>query len=98
MASSPGAYTRGPGDRPIRVTLDAEHGDAVSVALVEAIAARQGVDPTEADFHLGEYVDANALDALYRHARANADASWSLEFDVDGHAVTVDSDGRITVD
>ena len=98
MASSPGASTRGPDDRPIRVTLDPEHGDAVSVAVVEAIADRQGVDPTEVDFHLDEHVDADALDALARHASANDDASWSLEFDVAGVSVTVRSDGRIAVD
>ena len=94
MASSPGSDPTGAGDRGHHVTFDA----GVSVDVVEAIADRKGVDPTEVDFHLDEHVDADALDALARHASANDDASWSLEFDVAGVSVTVLSDGRITVD
>lgn len=98
MASSPGAYTRGPGDRPDRVTVEAGETDAITVAVVEVIAAVEGVDPVEVDVRLDEHVDPDALDALYRHARANDRAAWSLEFDLDGHAVTVESDGRVAVD
>lgn len=98
MASSPGAYTRGPGDRPYRVIVDAGETDAVTVAVVETIAAIEGVDPVEVETRLDDHVDPDALDALYRHARANDRASWSFEFDVGGHAVTLESDGWISVD
>lgn len=94
MATSPGTDPTGAGDRPHHATF----ATGVSVAVVEAIADREGVDPTEVDVHLAEHVDPDALDALYRHASTNADDSWSIEFDADGHRVTVRSDGRITVD
>lgn len=94
MASSPGSDPTGAGDRGHRAAFDT----GVSVDVVEAVADHQGVCPTEVDFHLDEHVDSDALDALYRHARANDEASWSFEFDVAGVSVTVRSDGRIAVD
>jgi len=97
MASSTGSERTGPGGRPRRGPIEGDEA-SISVAVVEAIAGRQGVCPTEVDFRLDEHVDPDALDALARHARTNAEASWTLEFEVDGHAVTVRSDGRIVVD
>ena len=94
MATSPGSDPTGAGDRSQHASFDA----GVSVDVVEAVADRQGVCPTEVDFRLDEHVDPDALDALCRHARANDDVSWSLEFDVAGVSVTVDSDGRVAVD
>ena len=94
MASSPGSDPTGAGDRDDHAPLDA----GVCVDVVEAIADREGIDPTEVDFQLDEHVNSDALDALARHASAHDDASWSLEFDVADVSVTVRSDGRIAVD
>lgn len=65
-----------------------------SVTLIRAVAAERGVEPDELQFRLQEEVDTDALDALARHDGAD----WQLEFRVDDHDVTVESDGTVVVD
>ena len=98
MASSPGSSPGRGGDRAHLAEVGAGGDGSVSVAVVEAVADARGVDPAEVDFRLDDHVDADALDALYRHARRREAASWRLDFHVDGTAVTVRSDGTIAVD
>lgn len=67
--------------------------ESMSMAIVEAIAAAEGVDPADLDVRLGDFVDPEAVDAL-----SAADVTWRLEFEVRDHAVEVSSDGTVVVD
>lgn len=66
--------------------------DTPSLAVVEAIAAIEGVDPTEVD-PLGRTIDMDALDAIVQPPVDDADVQVS--FLVHGYQVTVSSDGRL---
>lgn len=70
--------------------------ESLSTALAAMVARAKGADPTEG-FRLYEYVDPEALDALFDHSRRWADASWRLEFEAGEETIVVDSDGGIEV-
>lgn len=97
MASSPGSDPASAGDLPYRVEIDETGEGAVVTTVVEAIATVRGVDPIDLDVNLNDHVDTDALECLYRHARRNAGGDLQLQFDVDGLAVCVRGDGRVTV-
>ncbi|KPN29393.1 hypothetical protein SY89_00106 [Halolamina pelagica] len=61
--------------------------------IVEAVAAADGVDPTELD-PLYEYINPEALVILAKQERRE----WSLTFQFSDHQVTVSHDSRILVD
>ncbi|MFP8956621.1 HalOD1 output domain-containing protein [Natrialbaceae archaeon A-CW3] len=75
-----------------------EHA-SVSVAIVEAIAAFERLAPTaspkELGFTLYDYVDADALDALFDGQQVTE--RLVLEFVVDRYEVRVEGGGRILV-
>jgi len=73
----------------------AVRGDAenVSVAVIESIAAVAGTDPLEMEPPLYEAVDTDALDKLFERGDPER-----VEFEYDGHEVTVTGDGTVTVD
>ncbi|UPV75872.1 hypothetical protein M0R89_07380 [Halorussus limi] len=72
-------------------------GDAVSISetIIEAVAAAEGVDPTDRDLQLYEAVDLEALDALFD--RRSSDGHWQFEFSVDDYLVVVTGDGNVSV-
>lgn len=70
--------------------------ESLSTALAAMVARAKGADPTE-EFRLYEYVDPEALDALFEHSRRWADASWQLEFEAGDETIVVGSDGTIEV-
>ncbi|NHN60789.1 MULTISPECIES: HalOD1 output domain-containing protein [Halorussus] len=95
MATADGNTLRS-GQTPIHETFHDTAGDAsLSETVIDAVAAAEGVDPTDADFELYEAVDLEALDALFE--RRSRDGRWRFEFTIDGLLVTVDGDGRIAV-
>lgn len=61
--------------------------------LVEAVAEAEGVEPTDLDYSLQEYIPLDAVTQLAAHENA----SWTLMFELPGHTVTVTSDGTILV-
>jgi hypothetical protein len=65
---------------------------SVSVAVVEALAAVNGCDPTEMD-PIGETVDLESVAELLR----SSSSSFRLDFTVGGFEVTVYSDRSMTV-
>lgn len=67
---------------------------SLTVAIVEAIADVEGVDPSDLDFALSEYLNPAVLDALDRDGRGE----WEIDFVVEAHLVTLDSDGHLVVD
>ncbi|GAB3679364.1 hypothetical protein GCM10028857_00640 [Salinarchaeum chitinilyticum] len=73
-------------------------GDAsrtpLSVRVVRSLADARDVDPMELEFRLGDAIDTDALDAMGDHDGAD----WELEFEVDGHEVTVAPGERVRVD
>ncbi|MFP9190161.1 HalOD1 output domain-containing protein [Natronosalvus vescus] len=72
---------------------------SVSVAIVEAIAAVERVAPTttpkELGFTLYDYIDTDALDALFDGQQVSE--CLEVEFDVDCYEIRVEGSGRILV-
>jgi hypothetical protein len=70
-----------------------------SELVIEAVAEREGVSPTELSRPLNEVVDPEALDALFEpqpNGRPRSDGR--VEFEYYGYTVTVDVDGTVTVE
>lgn len=69
----------------------------VSVRVVEAVAAREGIDPLEVSPPLYDAIDPTALDALFAPTGSANRTSGTVSFTYRGHRVRVESDGRITL-
>ncbi|MFC6765805.1 HalOD1 output domain-containing protein [Natrinema soli] len=69
----------------------------VSIRVVEAVAARDGVDPLELSPPLHDAVDPTALDALFEPTGSGNRTAGTVSFTYRGHRVHVESDGRITL-
>lgn len=67
---------------------------ALSVRVVRSLADARDVDPMDLEFRLGDAIDTDALDAMDDHGSTD----WELEFEVDGHHVTVAPDALVRVD
>ena len=74
---------------------DSDGPAALSETVIEAVAAAEGVDPTDCDLELYEAVDLEALDALFE--RRSEDGRWRFEFSVDRYLVVVEGCGRVAV-
>lgn len=70
------------------------HGEQTppSIRIVEEIAAREGVKPTDLDSVLYDNIDPDAIDSLFAGG-----ADGRLCFTAFGYAVTVDTEGGVTV-
>lgn len=73
---------------------DTDEEDLI-LAIIEAVAAAKGKDPTTLDLHLADQIALDELAALYAHSE-RFDTTWTMEFPVDEYRVTVNSDGQIT--
>ena len=72
--------------------------DRASYSVIEAVADRVGVDPTELRPGLSDVVDPDSLDHLFARAGDGESASIGcIEFRYCGYDVTVYSDGRVDV-
>ncbi len=70
----------------------------LTTTLAHALADVAGVDVTDAEFTLSDYVDPEALDRLFKpRADDTPRLGGHLSFTAWGCQVTVYSDGRITV-
>lgn len=69
-------------------------GDDLVVDIVDALAAAKDVDPTAEDLQLAGQIDLDAIVGLYTGHHPD---DLTVEFTVDGHAVTVRGDGQVTV-
>lgn len=63
-----------------------------SLAVVEAVAEAEGVDPADLDPPLARVIDPDALDALF----TDGSSGW-MTFHYSGYAVTVHADGSVDV-
>lgn len=68
--------------------------ESVVYEILREIAAADGVEPSDLDFLLQEYIDVDALQKLVDHSGS----VWTLSFEVPGHTVTVTSDEVILID
>lgn len=69
-----------------------------SMAVVEAVAAEAGVDPTELDRPLHDVIDPDALNRLVDSYAGRPGASpFEVSFSYYGYAVTVSSTGAVWV-
>lgn len=71
--------------------------ESVCRDVVEAVAARMGVDPLDLDRPLGDVVDPDSLGRLFRDGGRDR-PTGRVEFRYCGYDVTVSSDGRVEVD
>lgn len=71
----------------------AEADGRPSVAVLEAVAAEEGCEPTDLDAPLYEHVDPEALDAL-----VSSPIKGRITFTYHGYRLTVDDDGAVSVD
>lgn len=68
----------------------------LDVAIVEGIAEKEGIDPTDLGYSLQQYIDTDVLEAL--DATGGRKGEWRLRFRVADHTVTVDSEERVLID
>lgn len=76
-----------------QVRYDRGAGEPPSIAVATALARYNDEDVTAASTQLYEYVDPEALDALFEETSGEGNRSVTVvEFDADGAAVTVRPD------
>lgn len=68
---------------------------ATVVAIVTAVAEKEGTDPTELTPPLTEVLDMEALDRLLDSAGSRQ--QMTVQFSYRGHTVAVDADGQVEV-
>ncbi|UPW01308.1 hypothetical protein M0R88_04185 [Halorussus gelatinilyticus] len=73
---------------------DPDSSEPISRSIYTALAAVEGVAPTDLDVQLYDYVDVEAIDDLYR---APAAADWEFTFSVEKYAIRVRADGEVAV-
>lgn len=74
-----------------------EAGEPLSTAVASAVAAADDTIPTETPWKLTEFIDPDALDALFAQYNAVGGDIWRFEFGIDRFHVVVDSAGVISV-
>ena len=62
--------------------------------IIEAIADVKGIEPSELDLALYEYIEPEAIQQLASHGTA----SWTLSFKLPGHQVAITNEGAVLVD
>lgn len=75
------------------VAPSASRSEAVTEAVIEAVADEEGVSPLQLE-PLATVIDPDALNALYSEDRRGV----KLEFAYHGYRVRVDADGRLALD
>ncbi|WP_254761960.1 HalOD1 output domain-containing protein [Natrinema marinum] len=67
----------------------------VSIRVVEAVAAREGIDPFEVSPPLHDSIDPAALDALFEPTMTGDRATGTVTFRFHDYRVRVGSDGSV---
>lgn len=75
-----------------------DESDHVSVAIVEAVAEAEGVQPAELTPPLYDVVDTDALDRLFAPNSQRQLTEGTTRFTYNGYTVTVEADGEIRVE
>ena len=72
--------------------------ESLSTALADMVARCRGVDPLDEEFRLFDYLDPDAVDDLYEHARRHPATEWRLECNLGDQRLEVRSDGVVRID
>lgn len=83
-------------DAELHRTEHAPGDGPITDAIVEALAAVEGVDPEVLDLRLYDSVDGDAVERLYETA-ADRGERLRLVFTIDAYEVVVDNDGYVAV-
>ena len=75
---------------------DRDGETSLSIAVIEAVAEAEGVEPVEMESTLYEAVDPDALDRLFTGRELEAFAG-RVVFELGAHEVTVQSNGDVLV-
>lgn len=75
---------------------DAENGETPAMAIVDAVAAAEGVDATELP-SLYDVIDTDALNKLFTTKNGEVGTEAILSFSVNDWNVFISADGRIRV-
>jgi hypothetical protein len=91
-----------PAKRSITVVGTTRQGlpddEPLSVAVINELAAREGVDPTQLDPPLYEVVDPDSLDSLFRlGTNTDGQSVGTVSFRYGSYDVEVASDGTVSV-
>lgn len=71
---------------------------SASTAVIETVAAREGVDPTELNVPLYETINPDALDQFVRHAsEAGGETAVQLELTYYGYELVITADGSVRI-
>ncbi|WP_226483266.1 HalOD1 output domain-containing protein [Natrinema amylolyticum] len=62
--------------------------------VIECLADADGLEPTELDYNLHDYIDPDVLRKLGEMERG----TWEITFQVSDHQVTINQDGGIIID
>ncbi|MEY7850513.1 HalOD1 output domain-containing protein [Natrarchaeobius sp. A-rgal3] len=76
-----------------RVQYEYESDEPPSIAVTMALAQYRGEDVTRTSTHLYDYVDPEALDALFDGSRDGDRSAHRVEFEVEGATVVVGQTG-----
>lgn len=68
--------------------------ESMTSDIIEAVADSEDVEPDELELVLNDYIDLDAVNRLAEHDNS----TWTLNFELPEHSVTVTSDGLILVD
>jgi len=69
-------------------------GRSLTQEIIEAVADKKGVEPSELDFALYNYIDADALEHFADHEKG----SWTLSFEIPDYIVTITNNRTDPVD
>lgn len=77
----------------VRTTINfEEHYDAVSVAVLKALAEAEGVQPCETNICLFEYADIGAIERVFDSSPPGISRCGTVSFSVRDYVVTIDVD------
>ncbi len=82
----------------LHTSNSASNRDPVSIRVVEAVAAREEIDPLEMSPPLHDSIDPAALDALFEPTRTGERTPGTVTFRFHGYRVRVESDGSIDLE
>ncbi|WP_135829880.1 HalOD1 output domain-containing protein [Halorussus halobius] len=95
MATADRNWSRGRTASVHETRHDPDDSAALSETVIDAVAAAEGVDPTDSDLELYQAVDLEALDVLFE--RRSGDGRWRFEFSIDDLLVVVEGAGTVRV-
>ncbi|WP_162224633.1 HalOD1 output domain-containing protein [Halorussus amylolyticus] len=95
MATADGNDSRCGSSLACELHHDLDGDRPISATIIDAVAAAEGVDPTDCTVELYEVIDLEAFDVLFE--RRSLDDHWRFEFTVSEYRVVIDGRGRVAV-